>query len=327
MRGWIPVFLVLGVLAAQGEERRKLARAERLNGPQTLGALGELERSLREATVEILDGDSQVALGTIVRQDGLVLTKASELGWETGVRLPDGRVVVPAEVSVDPANDLAILGLEVEFDQVPRLVEAEDLERGRFLACPVSSASRICLGIVSASSRSIERQGGVLGILLGREFSQVGVEVAGVQDRTGAARAGIEAGDIIQSVEGRTVERASQLQEIVSSHLPGKILSLILKRGEGTLEMEVELGYRSDYFGHLDRNQRLSGETSVRRTGFARILQHDIPVDVRSMGGPVADLDGRFVGINIARTDRVTGFVLPSSLVRTVLADRGYPLP
>jgi S1-C subfamily serine protease len=38
------------------------------------------------------------------------------------------------------------------------------------------------------------------------------------------------------------------------------------------------------------------------------------------MGGPLLDLDGRAVGILIARADRVTTFAIPKDHVLTVLA-------
>ena len=331
IRGWIVAALLFcSVPCPTAQETPgKLPRADRINGSRTLGALEELEETVRAVTVGILDGDEIVALGTVVRGDGVILTKASELGWATRVRLADDRKVTPVEVIVDPDNDLAILRLEERFDSVVRFSDPAALERGHFLASPVGREARVSLGIVSADSRIVKRQGGVLGIRLGRSFPQEGVEVAGVEEETGAARAGIRNGDIIHKVQGTEVREAAELIGIVTSHFPGESIAVEIKRGDRILALDVVLGYRSDYFGHLDRNQRMSGETSIRMTGFDRVLQHDIPIDVRSMGGPVADLRGRFFGINIARPDRVAGYVLPGSLLREILAScgDGYRLP
>jgi S1-C subfamily serine protease len=37
-----------------------------------------------------------------------------------------------------------------------------------------------------------------------------------------------------------------------------------------------------------------------------------------AMGGPLMDLKGLAIGVNIARSDRVTTFALPSSLVKEI---------
>ena len=62
----------------------------------------KLEASYRKAgqsAVEILDGDKRVALATIVRGNGLLLTKASPLPDSFDCRLPGGRVL-PGQAGV-----------------------------------------------------------------------------------------------------------------------------------------------------------------------------------------------------------------------------------
>ena len=316
------------VTVAPTQADKQLAPESRTNGAETLASVTELGKNLAAVTVEIFDEDRKVALGTVVSQDGLIVTKASELGWNTTVRLPDDRRVNPIEVAVDADNDLALLRLDVEFAKFAKLFDTDNWTRGRFLISPADTRSDYRIGIVSANTRTIKRQGGVLGVSLRRESPEVeGVEVFRVYSETGAQQAGVSPGDIIQTVQGVPVKSVTQLQQIVNSHFPGEVLTLALKRGDQTLQLNVTLGFRSDYFGHLDRNQRLSGRTSSRRSGFQEILQHDIPIEVSAMGAPVADLQGRIVGINIARVDRVCAYALPSSLVRRVLDEFGEALP
>ena len=54
------------------------------------------------------------------------------------------------------------------------------------------------------------------------------------------------------------------------------------------------------------------------RTGFTDAIQHELPLPPDAMGGPLVDLEGKAVGINIARSDRVTTFALPSELVQDI---------
>ena len=78
----------------------------------------------------------------------------------------------------------------------------------------------------------------------------------------------------------------------------------------------VTLGYFDTAFPELDVNIELSGEISDRRDGYQEVIQHEIPIPPKAMGGPLLDLEGRVVGVNIARYNRVTTFALPAALVR-----------
>ena len=73
-----------------------------------------------------------------------------------------------------------------------------------------------------------------------------------------------------------------------------------------------------------------NGGVSLRNDNFPEVLQHDIPLLPADMGGPVATLEGKVVGINIARVDRVTTFALPVEAFWTeaqlwIKADRHPP--
>ena len=50
------------------------------------------------------------------------------------------------------------------------------------------------------------------------------------------------------------------------------------------------------------------------------ILQHDLPLPKNSMGGPLFNLQGECIGLNIARVDRVTIYA-PSSQVLETLSE------
>jgi serine protease Do len=65
----------------------------------------------------------------------------------------------------------------------------------------------------------------------------------------------------------------------------------------------------------------LGGPLSRRRAGFPSVLQHDSVLRPRDCGGPIVDLDGNVVGVNIARASRVASYALPVSVVRPVVAE------
>ena len=72
----------------------------------------------------------------------------------------------------------------------------------------------------------------------------------------------------------------------------------------------------------LDRQARqnmMGGRVSVRSGGFDRALQHDTVLRPEDCGGPVVDLSGRVVAINIARAGRVESYAIPAEAVKTLV--------
>ena len=93
------------------------------------------------------------------------------------------------------------------------------------------------------------------------------------------------------------------------------MVKLKILRGDEGIAFNVTLNYMSNVFDMLDRNQKMSGLTSKRKAGFSDVIQHEIPLKPMAMGGPLLGLEGMALGVNIARSDRVTTFALPSELV------------
>ena len=63
----------------------------------------------------------------------------------------------------------------------------------------------------------------------------------------------------------------------------------------------------------------MGGRLSKRRLDFPMALQHDTPLSPSECGGPIIDLTGKIVGINIARSGRVDSLALPVSTVLSVI--------
>ena len=66
------------------------------------------------------------------------------------------------------------------------------------------------------------------------------------------------------------------------------------------LELEAKLDRRGGQTGRVDQNQ-MGSELSEKRTGFPTYFQHDTVIKPKDCGGPVCDLEGHVLGINIAR--------------------------
>lgn len=70
----------------------------------------------------------------------------------------------------------------------------------------------------------------------------------------------------------------------------------------------------------VNRNDMMSGDFSKRRSGFARVIQHDVMGNSKVMGGPVLNLDGKCIGMNIARANRAETFAIPLKELKGIIA-------
>lgn len=65
----------------------------------------------------------------------------------------------------------------------------------------------------------------------------------------------------------------------------------------------------------------MGSELSNRITGYATILQHDGVIRPRDCGGPLVDLDGRVVGMNVCRAGRTESWAIPAEIIQPLLGD------
>jgi serine protease Do len=66
---------------------------------------------------------------------------------------------------------------------------------------------------------------------------------------------------------------------------------------------------------------RLGTELSQRSEGFELAIQHDTVLQPWQCGGPLVNLDGKAIGLNIARAGRIASYALPAVLVKQIVED------
>jgi serine protease Do len=299
-------------------------------GRAVMQAFESLNSQARAWTVRVVCDSQTVAVGTIIREDGWILTKASDLRGSITCQFEDDQELPAEFVAYDQETDLALL--KVEATGLPVLQWSDDPAPsiGRWVVTVGMGRNPAGVGIVSAAHMEVpaEQGAGVLGIEL---VQSDGVpEVRAVVPESGAERAKLATGDIVQRVDDLDVNSRLELVEYISSHRPGDLVSLVIRRGEETLTIPVRLAYPSGR--HLTSQgmmDHMGGELSFRRSGFSEVIPHDTVIAPNACGGPLVDLSGRAVGINIARAGRVQSFALPRSVVEPVvqrlLAEQGSP--
>ena len=309
----------------------QLPRDLRTDGKAVQSAFAEAAKAAKKCTVRVFNG-SKMILGTVVSEDGLIVAKNSEFSTvKPGlirVMGPGTKIARARVVARDIPHDLIILDLGREIDPGYEWGNSKGLERGTWLVAVVAdSPPRVGVrgGVLSATTREIKKSGGVIGVILGGRDGKSfgGVQVSEVAKGGPAEKAGVKKNDVIYAIDGKEVFERAKMIEIVKSNDPGTTITVSVKRGEDKKDLKITLGYRNLVFADMkSRNDKMSGTVSVRRTGFERIIQHEISLGKSDMGGPLFDLEGKLVGINIAKANRVEFFAIPVEDIQQVLEDK-----
>ena len=136
---------------------------------------------------------------------------------------------------------------------------------------------------------------------------------------SGADEAGIRRGDTLYSVNGTTLDnREAVIGEIGRVGRAGEFLRIGVDRADRRFEVDARLMDLTDEL--LDKTEmEVNGRVSARSTGFSTVFSHDTVLEPQECGGPLVNLDGKVVGINIARAGRVTSYALPSGTVKPLV--------
>ena len=307
---------------ADSNGSKLLALDYRLNGKAIQNAFGNAKDSALKSTVRLLRNDKLIALGGFFHPDGYILTKASSCVGAREAETFDG-TKYPLKIKRRfEEEDLAIYQLISRDNSFPVLNwETENnATEGSWVMAAHYSLNEIRIGIKSGNSRKIDREGGVMGVLLVNDHSKIkGVKISEIVPQAAAYRAGLKQNDIITYVDNRRVKNQDSLIKIVGEKDPGDVVRIKLVRNKEIKNFVVTLGHRSVTFDLFNRNLQMSGPVSKRKDSFSNVLQHDLPLPREAMGGPLFNLNGQCIGINSARVDRVTMYALPTiELLKTI---------
>jgi len=286
-----------------------------------LSAFRDIVAEPTKSTVQIYCDGYYSALGAVVRSDGYIVTKASELKGKIEVQLSSGSQKYDAhEVTRDSATDLAILKIDAQNLPAVQWNSATPTV-GSWVATPAivgagAKTNPVAIGVLSVAARQISPPQAALGIRL--DTTDEVARIAAVEEGLAADRAGLKAGDVIRQVNGKEIKGADQLKRTITSYQPGDKVTLVIERQGKEQTAYATLGSLAQ-LTHGDRAEfqnSLGGPLSDRRAGFPLAIQHDSVLKPAECGGPLVDLDGKAVGLNIARAGRVESYALPASIVR-----------
>ncbi len=320
------LMLSLGLLAqmacGQGTDRpAALPRNRFRSGEEVLRAFGPVSAATRCSIVKLNVDGTTVALGTVMDTNGLVLTKATEIKpGKLTCWLATEKEVNAEVVATDEDEDLALVRVHARGLKPVQWATGE-VSVGQWAITPGIAETPQAIGIISALPRRIRPQRAFIGIQF--EFGTAIPKVEEILPGLGAEKAGLKRGDLIVSLNHATVTNREQVFETVREFKAGQTVTLRVRRAEQEFEVAVPLmvprpGQSSGAFYRREGRDRLEGELSQRADGFEQAIEHDTVLQPWLCGGPLANLDGKAIGLNIARAGRVTTYALPAGLVKRI---------
>ena len=262
------------------------------------------------ATVECLDGRKRLCLGTIVSPDGLLLAKESETRNRIDrVRLADGRVLPARLLARHFPTDLALFAIPAT-NLVHLSVAHKPPQAGHFLVS-VLPGGNSCLGLLAKPAFVRETFDKVEPPRLVVKVTPVpgGLRIDAVTPEAARSTLGLEVGD--------TVVRVGT-EDKLDHQILRNLLRRVLNRREpvdATLfrdgrRVETTLGrfkkpppraVREVTRGLIDW---MAGPISIRHKNLDGTFRHDTVLAPSECGGPMFDLDGNWVGLNVSRAGR-----------------------
>lgn len=327
LTGFLAIACVFPIRAEDSKANERAVSHK--NSTRYLTAFQKVVSEATKATVAVMCEGKVVCLGTVVKPDGHILTKASEIRHEKVVcKLSDGRSFPAAIVGVDEKNDLAMIKIDAKGLSAVSWADSKVAEVGNWVCVAGSGELPAAAGVVSVATREDKLRernapttSGFMGVTLGE--GDPGPKVEDVKEDSAAAKAGIKVGDIIIEVRGTKVAKAEEMIRSLSRTRPGDIVKLkYLRDGEESVA-EVTLGKRPPLGGNArgEIQNAMGGSLSHFKGPFEKILQHDSAIRPEECGGPLVDLAGRVVGLNIARAGRVESYALPGELVSQLIPE------
>ena len=298
-----------------------LPREEWTQGQVTTEPFQDVIRDSRPSVVSILDeADHEIAYGTIVEADGLIVTLATSLPAKPRCRLSDGQIVATEVIGIASAYDIVLLKASATRLRAVKWTREASPVVGTILAAVGMSDGPLAIGVVSVAQRNMPRP-----LPAGTTRSRIHAEQPATLGKTSAdgylvsavgetaAVAGVRPGDVILSIAGIEVLDDKDLLGCIVGLIACDRVRVCLIRGGIQHELTLDLA-------------ALLTTDSGPDAGFLTLFEHDMPLSANQCGGPVVDLNGEAVGITISR-GQYGCMAIPGDCVKRMLPKLGTGWP
>ena len=295
---------------------------------QLLKSVQPVGETVYPSVVSFWKDDRNVSLGVVVHPAGYLVTKASEVQKRAPVTcLINGKQLATDVVRIDTENDVALMKIKADGDDglvaINWAAKDSDDSVGRFVLTPGDDNTMLAIGTYSVQPRSTAAgEQAFLGV--NPERVAGGVRITQVTAGEASYAAGLSDGDIITELGGMAIVDVDDLVTSIRAHKPGDSVAIkYLRNGQSDSTRATLSGRNSaaEQAAHFKMMNRLGAILSRRADNFSFVFQHDTPLFPEQCGGPILDLDGNVIGMNIARQGRASSLAIPATKMQTIVDD------
>ena len=327
MKTIVPTFMIVMPLLVSGQMRvPHIPKADlALTNKQAIevfDALRGVSHLCKEVVFPIYSFRSRIAYGVSIGKDRLI-AKASEVAIQAHLMTLNKKneTVRLTVIGAYPDHDLVLLSAPGLGAPAAQWADSSTLEEGSFLTAIRPDGEAQAMGVLSVHERSLRQTDqGYLGVAIDPREMGEGVVIASVFKDSAAHKAGIMPGDTLLKIKGKIVKGYYEVSTVLRRLKVGeKPELLIVREGQPRLVFPT-LQARQVQQYESRRMKSMDGEQNRVRSNFSNVLQSDMELGVEDTGLPVADLEGRIVGMVIARAGRISTLILPGEEMKDLLS-------
>ena len=257
------------------------------------------------------------ALGTVISANGRILTKNAETDeGELAVKL-GGEEYEAKVLKRFPQRDLALLKIDAKNLRSVRF-QIEEPALGSILTASGAENEPLGIGLLSVPGRAMSKIG-FIGIQAAE--GDGGVLIARLVSGGAAEQAGLKENDIITSLDNEKVEDPISFGGLIRGRKAGEEVRVgYLREGEpGELKVTLRERKIRDSVQDDPRMKLSLGRLSEKTGGYPDVIQHDIPLPPELCGGPLFNLNGKCIGVNVSRAGRTKTYAIPADEIVEIL--------